>query len=138
MKASEIKRVALTGKLTQFSQGDTVIRQGEDGLDVFLILAGGAEVTARPGANDEPTTLDRLGRGDLFGEMAYVSKTPRSATVTATEHLEVLRIDDIALERIHQRYPRIAAKIFFNFSAILSDRLQKSSRPSSRGVADNA
>jgi CRP-like cAMP-binding protein len=66
----------------------------------------------------------KLGRGDVFGEMALVRQNERSADVVAMSGVDVLAVDERFLARIQRRYPRIASKVFLNLTRILSDRLQ--------------
>jgi CRP-like cAMP-binding protein len=64
-----------------FKAGDVVIRQGEAGDYYYMIREGQAEIVhAEPGRN--PRVLDRIGRGEGFGEEALLTGLPRNATVT--------------------------------------------------------
>ena len=73
----------------------------------------------------EVQVLENLERGAIFGEMSFISKEPRSATVVASEPLQLIRINEEVLERFRLHHPRIAAKVFYNFSHILSKRLRR-------------
>ncbi len=127
LKLSEIKKIALAGSLVDYAKGDVVVEKGEEGADVFFVVSGRAQVispqSSTGGTNVQ--VLENLERGALFGEMAFISKAPRSATVVAHEPLQLIRIDEGVLERLRNRNPRIAAKVFYNFSHILSDRLRR-------------
>ena len=57
-----------------------VIRQGEEGDALYLVLDGGVKVTI-PEAGGE-FVVARLGKGSIFGELALLDREPRSATVT--------------------------------------------------------
>jgi CRP/FNR family cyclic AMP-dependent transcriptional regulator len=59
-------------------------REGQSGGDFFILLSGGAEVTA--GGKH----LRTLGEGDFFGEIALLDNGPRTATVTVTEPARAL------------------------------------------------
>lgn len=67
--------------------GEVLIREGDRGDRVFLAVSGVYEVTAagRP--------LNTLRRGDVFGEIALLHDTPRTATVRALEDGEVMTLD---------------------------------------------
>jgi len=85
--------------------GETVIRQRGRSYSVLIILQGHVVVIseAKPAAGALPATapypepsdvlLAWRGPGDIIGEMAAITKTPRSATVRAVEEIEILEID---------------------------------------------
>jgi CRP/FNR family transcriptional regulator, cyclic AMP receptor protein len=84
-----------------YENGQTIVRQGDPGDGMFVILAGEVEVV-RLGPGGE-TPLTTLKAGDLFGEMALFAKEPRSATVRAKGEARVLSVDRRAfMKRVHQ------------------------------------
>ena len=84
-----------------YENGQTIVRQGDPGEGMFVILAGEVEVV-RLGPGGE-TPLTTLKAGDLFGEMALFAKEPRSATVRAKGEARVLSVDKRAfMKRVHQ------------------------------------
>ncbi len=66
-----------TDEARSFAAGDTIFREGEAGHECFVVRSG--EVSIRHGNR----TLQKLGPGEVFGEMALIDSSPRSATVTA-------------------------------------------------------
>lgn len=66
-----------TGETRSFKSGEVVFREGEPGAEFFVIRSG--SVSARLGNR----TLQVLGEGEIFGEMALIDNEPRSATVVA-------------------------------------------------------
>ena len=70
-----------------YEAGAVVIREGEPGDEAFVIVSGKCVVTAT--SEGGRVVLRELGPGDVFGETAVFSDEPRSATVEATEPLEV-------------------------------------------------
>jgi CRP/FNR family transcriptional regulator, cyclic AMP receptor protein len=73
----QLKTLAGWAKVLAFEKGETVVRRGEKGNGLYLILDGSAEV--RRGAR----LLARLGAGQFFGEMSLFDDQPRSADVRA-------------------------------------------------------
>jgi CRP/FNR family transcriptional regulator, cyclic AMP receptor protein len=89
--AKRLKKVTILGALSDnqlttlagwarvlaFEAGETVVKRGDKGDGLYLILEGAAEV--RHGAR----VLARLGGGQFFGEMSLFDNQPRSADVVA-------------------------------------------------------
>ena len=123
LRPAQARIVVLMGELRRFAPGETVIRRGELGDEMYVIIRGRAEVWAGSGAERQRVAEHR--RGDVFGEMGLVRHTERSADVVAGGDLEVLAVDERFLRRIQLRYPRIASKVFLNLTRVLSDRLQR-------------
>jgi CRP-like cAMP-binding protein len=71
--------------------GATVVREGEQGDDLYLIESGTADVqmTTRDGRR---VTINTLGPGDYFGEIALVTGGERTADVVATASMSLLRL----------------------------------------------
>lgn len=121
----QAKIVTLMGELKTFPRGQAIIKQGEMGNEMYVLINGAAEVMVNS-ADGRPRRVRHLGRGDVFGEMGWIRHHTRTADVIATEDVEVLAVNERFLTRVKRRYPRIATEIFFNLSKILSDRLEAS------------
>ena len=122
LRPAQARIVVLMGEMRRFGRGDTIVRRGDQGREMFVIIRGVTEVWA--GADEERKRVAQHQRGDVFGEMALVRHNERSADVVAASDVELLAVDERFLERIQRRYPRIASKVFLNLTRILSDRLQ--------------
>lgn len=80
-----------------YQPGDIIFREGDSGCTAYIIERGRVEVSiSRKG---EKLVLAEYDTGDLFGEMALIDDTPRSATVTALEPTEVIVIDRSLFEK---------------------------------------
>ena len=123
LRPAQARIVVLMGELRRFPPGAEIVRRGEQGNEMFVIVNGSTEVWVGNGA--ERRQVAELRRGDVFGEMALVRQYERSADVVAKQAVEVLTVDERFLQRIQRRYPRIAARVFLNLTRILSDRLQR-------------
>jgi predicted RND superfamily exporter protein len=119
-----IRLVVLLGTLKNFAPGQSIVRRGEAGREMYLLITGRADVLAEDGRS----VLATLARGDVFGEMALLRSAMRVADVVAREPVEALVIDEAFLKRLRNRYPRIASRFFINIARILSDRLERANR----------
>jgi len=102
-------------KEENFSQGSTVITQGEEGNVFYIIISGEAS------ANIAGKEVKQYKSGDYFGELALLRDTPRAATVVASTQLKCASIDrdsfkrllgplDDILKRNMEQYIKVAAE----------------------------
>jgi hypothetical protein len=122
LRPYQAKIAALMGELKVFPRGHLIIRHGEGSNAMFVMLSGRAEVRVNTGEHTQ--TVWELRRGDVFGVTSLIRSQERVSDVVALEDVEVLALDERFRTRIW-RYPRIAARIFFNISDMLLDRLQE-------------
>jgi hypothetical protein len=71
--------------------GQTIVRQGEEGDDVFFIVDGVYDVLISHFGQD-PDFIRTLTAGDSFGELGVLYDVPRTATVRCTSAGHILRI----------------------------------------------
>lgn len=121
LRPSQAKIVALMGELKTFPRGQAIIRSGDVSTAMFVIINGRAEVRVDTGG--QPRTLWVMQRGDVFGITSLIRSEERLSEVVALEDVEVLAMDERFRIRVW-RYPRIAARIFFNLSTTLLGLLQ--------------
>ncbi len=84
--------------------GEALVRQGEPGDAVYVLLSGTFDVVLEldDGAQH---TLAQLGAGECVGEMAVLSRSTRTATVMAREAGQVLRLDALSFDALLDRHP---------------------------------
>lgn len=94
-------------ELMRYSPGEVIVRQGDTADAFYLVRLGFVKVTERHPGGD--VVLAYLGRGSYFGEMALLGGGLRTATCTALDHVDVVRIaaDDFAL--MIARFPAVAS-----------------------------
>ncbi|HXI11412.1 MAG TPA: Crp/Fnr family transcriptional regulator [Thermoanaerobaculia bacterium] len=87
----ELGAIAALAKPRSYSKDDVIFHEDETG-DVFcLIISGQVKVTMISPEGKE-IILSMLGEGEFFGEMALFDDQPRSATIVATQALELLTL----------------------------------------------
>jgi signal transduction histidine kinase len=87
---ADLQRLADTVERQQLAAGELLIREGDPGDAMYVIVSGELEVTKRAGATEQP--LARVGPGAIQGEIAALQGTERAASVRALTDVEVLRI----------------------------------------------
>jgi predicted GNAT family N-acyltransferase len=98
--------------------GDSVLRKGDAGTAMYLVLDGAMEVR---GAQER--VLGTLGAGQLFGEAGFLMGTPRSADVVAITDTHLVVLDVEAFARLSEQHPAVALKVMRNLCRTLCLRL---------------
>src|SRR6266511_399823 len=88
-----------------FTKNETIVRQGEMGLGLYLISKGRVKVENEKGGQRKH--LKDLGPGEVIGEMSVLDNKPRSATVTATEDTECVLLTRDSIMKLMNKYPEI-------------------------------
>ena len=110
----ELQQIAQLADEIDLGEGKEMTRQGERGREFFVLLEGQADVIKNG------RRINRLGAGDFFGEIALVSDTPRTATVTATAPVRALVVTDRSFRRLMKDQPEIQSKVLAALAARLA------------------
>ena len=102
---TELKEIALLVDEIDLHEGTEMTRQGAPGREFFVLLDGTADV------KKNRRRVNTLGPGDFFGEIALVSREPRTATVIATSPVRALVITDRSFRRLLDDAPRVQTKV---------------------------
>jgi signal transduction histidine kinase len=78
--------------------GQLVLREGDQGDSLFVVLTGELEVTKRQGSQDVLLALSKPGQ--FFGEMALLEQAPRSASVRTLQESRLLVISQSAFQTL--------------------------------------
>ncbi len=96
--------------LQHFAAGEKVIRQGQMGNELYIIVAGQALMTRRDEAGEDVELLS-LRSGEFFGEMSLFSGEPSTVTIAASNDLEVMNISATVVNQMIDRQPSFAREI---------------------------
>lgn len=118
----ELASVAAVAKMRRYNKDDVVFHADESG-DVFCLIREGQVKVTMISPEGKEIILRMFGPGEFFGEMSLLDDEPRSATVVATEPLDVVTIWRSDFLQILQENFSIARKVL----AELSRRLRKMS-----------
>src|SRR5262245_53873589 len=106
----DLRRVAEVSVPRRFGSGEVVFREGDDSDTCYVVHAGHARAI-REHPDGRQITLATFGPGDIFGELAMFDDERRSATVEATDELEVLAILGSDMRRLMSLHPEISVKL---------------------------
>ena len=102
----------------EFAAGATIIRKGDAGASLFIVVAGLLDVVDLAGEM-ELRKVGQLAPGDVFGEMSLLTGAPRMATVTAATAVTLLEIGKVDLEPVLADNPKVIAEL----SRLQSERI---------------
>jgi CRP-like cAMP-binding protein len=105
LEESELQKIAPWFSSRSADEGAHLCGEGASGYSFFILTEGSAVVTA------DGARLGELGPGDFFGEIAMLTGSRRSATVTATSPARLLVMFGSDFRRLEQTQPEIAARI---------------------------
>ena len=112
--------MAAFGRFTRtFHAGDMIFSEFEPGDNFYLIQSGRVELVKIIG--DIERTLDILQPSEMFGEMAILEKSPRSATAIALDEVQVLEFNSQNFEILMLGNPQIALKLLRMFTKRIYD-----------------
>jgi len=120
LSVNELGAIASVTEEEEFTEGEIVIKEGDSGETMYLIIKGDVSVIKGHGTSNE-IELDRIGAGDYFGEMALFEGDVRSATIRTTEDSRLLVLHKREFTEIVREYPQIALSI----CKVLSQRMRE-------------
>ena len=121
MSNYQMRKAILLSELHEVGAGTRLIEQGAMDRSMFLVLSGELEVVRRTEGGEKRLAV--LKAGDVFGEIGFIRATRRTADVRALGPVSLLRFDHDRLEKDLALFPNIMAKLNYNISGILGQRL---------------
>jgi Cyclic nucleotide-binding domain/Tetratricopeptide repeat len=92
-------------KLLTFERGQGILREGEPGNSLYMLTSGAVKAFVKRAGKQVP--IAELEEGAFFGEVSILTGKPRTATIVAKEHCELLELDRPTLDSITQTHPHV-------------------------------
>jgi thioredoxin reductase/CRP-like cAMP-binding protein/Fe-S-cluster-containing hydrogenase component 2 len=108
LSKADIEEVVATAEIKTVKAGEAIIKEGQDGYDIFVIRSGSMVVQKEIGG--KPVFLSYVPAGSYVGEMALIDGGRRTATVKAAVKSDVIRLDGDAFRRLLDRKPELFKK----------------------------
>lgn len=115
----ELVKVLNITYLETYEAGAQIIKEGDSGEELYIVLAGRVVVSR------SSQEIVELHPGVHFGEMALVDQSPRSATVTARDATRLLVVQRRSFYTLIRKEPVLAVKLLWSFVQVLSRRLRE-------------
>jgi len=98
-----------------YEENSTIIKQGELGTSMYILVRGKADVII------DDKVIASVGENDIFGELAALDPEPRSATIKTTQNSLVFKINSSIIYNLISEYPNVARGII----KILCNRIRE-------------
>jgi CRP-like cAMP-binding protein len=133
LAGEDLRHVAEVAVPRRFGAGEVVFREGDDSDTCYVVHSGHARAL-REHSDGRQITLATFGPGDIFGELAMFDDERRSATVEATDELEVLGILGGDMRGLLRRHPDIAVQLVISLGRRLRAANERLARQSFQTV----
>ncbi len=121
-----INQIFRLGLIQNFQAGDMIIREGQHGGNLHILINGKAEVfKSIKGGSPKGKELSKLARGSVFGEMSVFDGAPYSASVKAVSDCDVHIIRGSDFEAFLKANPGPSYLIFKTLIGSISNRLRR-------------
>lgn len=105
----DLERIARVATERKFSKGTAIVTEGELGVAMFVIGDGNVEVTQE--RDGKQVSIDKMGKGGFFGDMALFENFPRNATVTATSDVTCLALTEWDIQAELRETPEVSIQL---------------------------
>jgi cAMP-dependent protein kinase regulator len=130
----EFKQVVSKLKLRHFDQNSIIVKEGDPGDSMFVVVRGEVRVVTHTDDNKE-VFLANLGEGEFFGEIALLTGKPRTATIITNSNSELLELTKADYEKIVAKFPNVTKVVeefhlqrtYKTVEAMIQARQEKSS-----------
>jgi CRP/FNR family cyclic AMP-dependent transcriptional regulator len=122
IEPARLKLLAFTSERLEYTSGDELFHQGDDGDAAYIILNGEADVLV-----DTPQgalKVAALGKNDIIGEIAILCDVPRTATVVAHTDLETLRVSKEGFFHLITQFPQVGIEVMREIATKLNRTTQ--------------
>ncbi len=117
LSPENVARIFAKGSTEEFQEGETIFAKGARGENMYVILSGSVAIV------DDDRILATMEQGEMFGEMALVTQSPRTAGARALSDVAVL---SLTMEDIMNTLGGdVSCQILVNIIIALSHRLRR-------------
>lgn len=116
LREETFDRLAAAVRIERFRKGETLFRQGEKALSIFVVIEGFIKLS-RISPQGEETLIRIFGRGEAIAESVAVLGDDHTTTAEATGPVTVARLPAAVVSQISREAPELALAILHEASA---------------------
>jgi len=110
IQEKNLKLVSNLLKEREFKKGDTIVKQGDSGVGLFIIKSGKVKIMKKLSDGKE-IDIAVHGEGEFFGELSVLDDKPRTASVIALENVQTVAMTHWEFKALLEEHPAIALDI---------------------------
>ncbi len=118
LTTGDLLKIRLLAENTACQAEDQIMEEGTECDAIYIIKDGTARVLI------SGSHVETVGPGDVIGEVAFIDKGLRTATLVANENMSLLKIPSDAFEQIMSRDKDLAVKVYKAIIVVLCKRLR--------------
>jgi len=122
LSSRELKEIERIVHHRVYGKGENIFQEGEPGMGMYIIKSGKVKILTQVNAREEE--LAQIGVGDLFGELALLDESPRSATAVAMEKTELIAIFRPDFFDLMNRNTQLGLKLALKLAQMIGTRLR--------------
>lgn len=123
IREDDAKKLLTQLDLLTFESEDIVFAKGDESEGMYCILEGQVQVELPSEGGD--IVLAILNQGEIFGELGFVSKIKRTATIRVRTHSKILLLNQKEFVKLESNAPGLAVKLLTNLFSILVSRFNE-------------
>ena len=128
LNPGELETILACGEQTRIEREQIVFEESSPETDLYILLAGRVSVELGYAHKTDPDQhnleLALFRQGEVFGEIAFLRGSRRSARVTAIDDIQVLKLDGNRLFARFEQDPGLGYRVMRNLARILAGRLE--------------
>jgi CRP-like cAMP-binding protein/membrane protease YdiL (CAAX protease family) len=134
LRDEEIHNMLPYFRFISLQPGMVLIQEGDNtSMELFIILRGSFDVIKKATQDIKEANLTegdrhfivaRIGAGDMVGEISFIKRRPRTATIKCITRGELLALDPNQLDQLKKNQPEVFGTIMRNLSGYVAGRLE--------------
>ncbi|MEL7528472.1 MAG: cyclic nucleotide-binding domain-containing protein [Pseudomonadota bacterium] len=119
---TKLRLLAFISERTEYTSGERLCSQGEEGDSAFIILSGAADVLVDTPEGEKKVA--QVAENSIVGEIAILCDVPRTATLVAADNMDVLTVSKDDFLKLLKEFPDISLEVM----RTLALRLERTTR----------